>query len=201
MNPSMTIVRKPYFSFFPLFVDFPQYPEEALEPGWAHISTRDEALRALRRAADRDPREYPAGIVLESPLISRGEMICWFESWASLQSALRHVLAPLAGANPVEVSRLKRRLARLARRGHDQQPELKSLRKLFAPALRIHWLGSFAEMRAAEGEFAREAVASFLQMEIQPNVNEVEVPSSYLERFIASLRQNGGHGHAGFKRI
>ncbi|MGH8460639.1 MAG: hypothetical protein ACRESS_03425 [Stenotrophobium sp.] len=187
MNTTSAIALKPASAFFALLGLFPAHSGNAAAPAWSQLKNRDEALRALWCAGDRDPREYPFGIVIESALIRPGRTICWFESWADMNDAIKDFLVPLAYLNPCDALRLRRKLARM--RNQDDRPELKVLGKLLAPELRIHWIGTFSEMRSAHGDFAQSAVSDFLQIGMMSGLPELEVPSCYLERFIIWLRQ------------
>jgi hypothetical protein len=187
MNAASATASKPASTVLALLGLSMVQPRQAAAPAWSQIKNRDEALRALWCAADRDPRENPIGIVIESALIRPGKTICWFESWADLNDAIKDFLVPLAFLNPCDTVRLRRRLTRMHR--PDQRPGLKALEKLLAPELRVHWIGTFQEMRAAQGDFARAAVSDFLQIRLAADSAEIEVPSCDLERFVIWLRQ------------
>lgn len=184
---SSAIALKPAASFFSLLGLSRTHSTDAAAPAWLQLKNRDEALRALWCAADRDPRDYPFGIVIESALIRAGKTICWFASWAELNDAIADFVVPLAYLNPCDALRLRRKLARI--HNVDDRPEPKTLKKLLAPELQIHWLGTFSEMRSAGGDFAQSAVSDFLQFEFAPDAPELEVPSCEVERFIIWLRQ------------
>ncbi|MGH8541347.1 MAG: hypothetical protein ACRETW_12690 [Stenotrophobium sp.] len=190
MNAALNIQHQSFPPFPALFTNAPPVPGEIPELGWTHIATQDEALGALRRAADLDPRDYPVGIALGIPAIEQAEMFCWFASWASLRGALRHVLTPLASTRPDQVYRFRWWLARMRISDADGRPDSNQLRKVFAPALRINWMGTFAELRSANGEFARGKIGSYLQMDIPQDQPDMEVPACYLEGFIAYLRRS-----------
>jgi hypothetical protein len=164
----------------------PFAPADVLEPGWTQIRNADEALRFLNRAADRDPREFPVGITLSSSATGGRELACWFESWAQLWMALRYVAVHLSGKQGEDLKVLTRNLSQLRLSYGSDDLQVARLQRMFGTQLRVLSMGTFEDMRAGVGSYARSLVQSY-------QGEETKVPSYELDRFIGFMRQRAFH--------
>ena len=170
----------------------PFAPAHVLEPGWTQIRNADEALRFLNRAADRDPREFPVGITLSSPATGGRELACWFESWAQLWMALRYVAVHLSGKQGDDMKLLTRSLSQLRLSYGSDDLQVARLQRMFGIQLRVLRMGTFADLQAGVGSYARALVQSYADSHLPEDVG-TEVPGHELERFIGFMRQRAFH--------
>ena len=174
------------------FVPAPLPRADLLEPGWAQIGNADEALRFVHRAADRDPREYPVGITLACADTGERELSCWFESWAQLWTALRYVAIHLCTNHRDERVALIKRMSQLRLSYGSDDLQVARLQRMFGPQLRILRMGTFDDLCAGSGSYARAQVLSYLGLDL-PQGATLRVPREELERFIGFLRQRAFH--------
>lgn len=170
----------------------PFAPAEVLEPGWTQIRNADEALRFLNRAADRDPREFPVGITLSSPATGGRELACWFASWAQLWMALRYVAVHLSGKQGDDLKVLTRNLSQLRLSYGSDDLQVARLQRMFGTQLRVLSMGTFQDLRAGVGSYARSLVMGYLGSPL-PEGREAEIPGYELDRFIGFMRQRAFH--------
>lgn len=178
-------------SFQPAALSLTLPQPDLLEPGWSQIRNADEALRFLNRAADRDPRQFPVGITFSSYEMGSRELSCWFESWAQVWTALRYVAIHLSGKQGDEQKALVRSLSQLRLSYGSDDLLVARLQRLFGPQLRILRMGTFQDLCAGAGSYARALVLGYLGFE--PTALGREVPRAELERFIGFLRKRAFH--------
>ncbi|GEM_PF-4441684 len=167
-------------------------PADVLEPGWTQIRNADEALRFLNRAADRDPREFPVGITLSSSATGGRELACWFESWTQLWMALRYVAVHLTGKQGEDFKTLTRSLSQLRLSYGSDDLQVARLQRMFGIHLRVLRMGTFADLRAGVGSYARALLQNFGEFHL-PDSAAAEVPAYELDRFIGFVRQRAFH--------
>ncbi len=188
--PKLTLTVVPATK--PVVQPQPFVPADVLEPGWTQIRNADEALRFLNRAADRDPREYPVGITLSSPATGGRELACWFESWTQLWMALRYVAVHLSGKKGEDFKALTRSLSQLRLSYGSDDLQVARLQRMFGIQLRVLRMGTFADLRAGIGSYARTLVQDFGDFHLTDSV-PAEVPAYELDRFIGYVRQRAFH--------
>lgn len=161
-------------------------PAPLLEPGWSQVRTSDEALRFLHRAADRDPREFPVGITLMSPLTGGRELACWFASWAQLWTALRYIAVHLSGKQGEDLKALACSLSQMRLSYGSDDLQVMRLQRMFGHQLRVLRLGTFQDLCVGVGGCSRGLVQAYRE-------SQDENPASAPDGFIAFLRRRAFH--------
>ena len=129
-----------------------------------------ELSEVANEAVERDPREYPLGYFTDSSssLYSAGGFV-WFQSLDELTQHIIEVEPRIYGLEPGEgleefQARVRPLLAAVQEAGLTEELRV-ALDKECAKHFCIFWWGTFTELCAGRGDFAREVLDTYLDGE------------------------------------